>query len=51
MQLAFKRAQEKSGVVLPPTGKTGKTNKQQDSNRKRAQQEDIIARTLSTGKK
>jgi transcriptional accessory protein Tex/SPT6 len=51
MQLAFKRAQEKSGVVLPPTGKSGKTNKQQDSNRKRAQQEDIIARTLSTGKK
>jgi predicted RNA-binding protein with RPS1 domain len=51
MQLAFKRAQEKSGVVLPPTGKPGKTNKRQDSNNKRAQQEDIIARTLSTGKK
>jgi transcriptional accessory protein Tex/SPT6 len=51
MQLAFKRAQEKSGVVLPPTGKPGKTNRRQDSNSKRAQQEDIIARTLSTGKK
>ena len=52
MQLAFKRAQEKSGVVLPPTGKPGKTNKRQDSSKKRAQQEDIMARTLgSTGKK
>jgi transcriptional accessory protein Tex/SPT6 len=51
MQLAFKRAQEKSGVVLPTSGKGGK-NKRQDSTRKRAQQEDIIARTLSTsGKK
>jgi predicted RNA-binding protein with RPS1 domain len=50
MQLAFKRAQEKSGVVLPTSTKQGK-GKKQDPNRKRAQQEDIIARTLSTGKK
>ncbi len=51
MQLAFKRAQEKSGVVLPTSGKSGK-NRRQDPNRKRAQQEDIMARTLSTsGKK
>jgi transcriptional accessory protein Tex/SPT6 len=48
MQLAFKRAQEKSGVVLP-TGKPGKNNKRGDTNRKRAQQEDIMARTLNTG--
>ena len=50
MQLAFKRAQEKSGVVLPISTKSGK-NRRQDTNRKRAQQEDIIARTLSTGGK
>jgi transcriptional accessory protein Tex/SPT6 len=50
MQLAFKRAQEKSGVVLP-TGKAGKGKGRGDSSRNRAQQEDIIARTLSTGKK
>lgn len=50
MQLAFKRAQEKSGVVLP-TSKPGKNNKRNDSNRKRAQQEDIIERTLNSGKK
>ncbi len=50
MQLAFKRAQEKSGVVLPMSTKSGK-NRRQDTNRKRAQQEDIIARTLSTGGK
>jgi len=50
MQLAFKRAQEKSGVVLP-TGKPGKNNKRQDTAKKRAQQEDIMARTLNTGKK
>jgi small subunit ribosomal protein S1 len=48
MQLAFRRAQEKSGVVLP-TGKPGKNNKRNDMARKRAQQEDIMARTL--GKK
>ena len=50
MQLAFKRAQEKSGVVLTvsPSG----NNSRQGANRKRAQQEDIMARTLSTsGKK
>jgi transcriptional accessory protein Tex/SPT6 len=50
MQLAFKRAQEKSGVVLP-TGKPGKNNKRHESAKKRAQQEDIIARTLNSGKK
>ena len=50
MQLAFRRAQEKSGVVLP-TGKPGKNNKRNDMARKRAQQEDIMARTLNTGKK
>jgi transcriptional accessory protein Tex/SPT6 len=50
MQLAFKRAQEKSGVVLP-TGKPGKNNKRNDTNKKRAQQEDIMARTLNSGKK
>jgi predicted RNA-binding protein with RPS1 domain len=49
MQLAFRRAQEKSGVVLP-TSKSGK-GRRQDSNRKRAQQEDIIARTLGSGRK
>lgn len=51
MQLAFKRAQEKSGVVLPTSGKSGKGSKRNDTARKRAQQEDIMARTLSTGKK
>ena len=50
MQLAFKRAQEKSGVVLPTSTKSGK-NRRQDPNKKRAQQEDIMARTLSTGGK
>jgi transcriptional accessory protein Tex/SPT6 len=50
MQLAFKRAQEKSGVVLP-MGKGGKNSKRNDTGRKRAQQEDIMARTLNTGKK
>ena len=50
MQLAFKRAQEKSGVVLPTSTKSGKPRRQ-DTNRKRAQQEDIMARTLSTGGK
>lgn len=50
MQLAFKRAQEKSGVVLP-TGKGGKNNRRNDTNKKRSQQDDIMARTLNTGKK
>lgn len=49
MQLAFKRAQEKSGVVLP-TGK-GKGEHRQDTAKKRAQQEDIMARTLTSGRK
>lgn len=47
MQLAFKRAQEKSGVVLP-TGKPNKHNRHQDTSKKRAQQEDIMARTLNS---
>jgi transcriptional accessory protein Tex/SPT6 len=47
MQLAFKRAQEKSGVVLPTSTKGGK-NKKQELAKKRAQQEDIMARTLNT---
>jgi transcriptional accessory protein Tex/SPT6 len=52
MQLAFKRAQEKSGVVLPMSTKSGGKTRRQDTNKKRAQQEDIMARTLSTsGKK
>ena len=50
MQLAFKRAQEKSGVVLP-TGKQGKNNRGNNANKKRAQQEDIMARTLNSSKK
>lgn len=50
MQLAFLKAQERSGVVLP-TGK-GKKQKRNQSHQKRAAQEDIIARTLSAqGKK
>ena len=47
MQLAFKRAQEKSGVVLTPA-KPVKTSRREDEKRKRAIQEDIMARTLST---
>jgi ribosomal protein S1 len=50
MQLAFLKAQERSGVVLP-TGK-GKKQKRHQSRQKRAAQEDIIARTLNAqGKK
>lgn len=50
MQLAFLKAQERSGVVLP-TGK-GKKQKRNQSRQKRAAQEDIISRTLSAqGKK
>lgn len=50
MQLAFLKAQERSGVVLP-TGK-GKKQKRNQSRQKRAAQEDIITRTLSAqGKK
>lgn len=49
MQLAFLRAQERSGVILP-TGKGKK--KRTHSHGKRAAQDDIIERTLSTqGKK
>ncbi len=50
MQLAFKRAQEKSGVTLP-TGKSNKGSRRSNSEKKRAQQEDIFERTLNTGKK
>lgn len=49
MQLAFLKAQERSGVVLP-TGK-GKKQKRHQSHNKRAAQDDIIARTLSTQNK
>lgn len=50
MQLAFLKAQERSGVVLP-TGK-GKKQKRTQSYGKRAAQDDIIERTLnSQGKK
>jgi transcriptional accessory protein Tex/SPT6 len=50
MQLAFLKAQERSGVVLP-TGK-GKKQKRNQSYSKRVAQDDIIERTLSTqGKK
>ncbi len=50
MQLAFLKAQERSGVVLP----IGKSKKQKRSyeSKKRANQDDIIERTLSSqGKK
>lgn len=50
MQLAFKRAQEKSGVVLTPA-KDNKASKREQERRKRAMQEEIMARTLSTGTK
>lgn len=50
MQLAFLKAQERSGVVLPTS--KGKKQKRNQSHQKRAAQEDIIARTLSAqGKK
>ncbi len=50
MQVAFRRAQEKSGVSLP--GKPRRAEKRAESTQKRAMQEDIIARTLTTsGKK
>lgn len=50
MQLAFLKAQERSGVVLPTS--KGKKQKRNQSRQKRAAQEDIIARTLSAqGKK
>ena len=52
MQLAFRRAQEKSGVVLPTNAaKSAKGSKKPSSHKNRALQEDIIARTLSTSKK
>lgn len=49
MQLAFRRAQEKSGVTLPTKGR--KADKRTDSYQKRAAQEDILSRTLTTGGK
>ena len=51
MQLAFMRAQERSGVTLP-TAK-GKKQKRSQAGNKRAAQDDIIERTLGsqTGKK
>ena len=44
MQMAFRKAQERSGVSLPTSKKKSKRN---DASRKRAMQEDIFARTLS----
>lgn len=44
MQMAFLKAQERSGVTLPTSKKKSKRN---DAAKKRAAQEDIIARTLS----
>ena len=44
MQMAFRKAQERSGVSLPTSKKKSKRN---DASRKRALQEDIFARTLS----
>lgn len=44
MQMAFLKAQERSGVSLPTSKKKSRRN---DSAQKRALQEDIIARTLS----
>jgi small subunit ribosomal protein S1 len=49
MQLAFRRAQEKSGVTLPTKGR--KAGRRTDSYQKRAAQEDILSRTLTTGGK
>jgi len=51
MQLAFLRAQERSGVTLPVA--KGKKQKRNQSYQKRAAQDDIIERTLSgqSGKK
>ncbi len=51
MQLAFMRAQERSGVTLPAA--KGKKQKRSQSATKRAAQDEIIERTLSaqTGKK
>lgn len=52
MQLAFLRAQERSGVTLPGTTKS-KKHKRSQAAKKRAIQDEIIQRTLSTqqGKK
>lgn len=47
MQLAFLKAQEKSGVMLPTKG-SRKAEKRAQSSQKRASQDDIITRTLST---
>ena len=49
MQVAFRKAQEKSGVSLP--GKPRRAEKRAESTQKRATQEDILARTLTTGTK
>ncbi|HHY58609.1 MAG TPA: S1 RNA-binding domain-containing protein [Chloroflexi bacterium] len=49
MQLAFLKAQERSGVVLPTS--KGKKQKRHQAHNKRAAQDDIIARTLSTQSK
>lgn len=48
MQLAFLRAQEKSGVTLPTSTKAKRHDKRSQHEQKRAEQEEIMARTLST---
>jgi transcriptional accessory protein Tex/SPT6 len=47
MQLAFMKAQERSGVTLP-TKATRKTDKRSQSPKNRSTQDEIIARTLSS---
>lgn len=47
MQLAFMKAQERSGVTLP-TKTTRKTEKRTQPHRSRSTQDEIIARTLSS---
>ncbi|MBK8046327.1 MAG: S1 RNA-binding domain-containing protein [Anaerolineales bacterium] len=48
MQLAFLRAQEKSGVTLPTSTKAKRQDKRSQLEQKRIEQEEIMARTLST---
>lgn len=50
MQLAFMRAQERSGVTLPTKG-VRKTDKRTQTYKSRSTQDDIIARTLSSQSK
>ncbi|MBW7884821.1 MAG: 30S ribosomal protein S1 [Caldilineaceae bacterium] len=50
MQMAFLKAQERSGVSLP-TGKSRKQDRRSKSRRKRSMQDDIIARTINSQNK